>query len=118
MPKINNKQIKEITSTIMEKLSEMEGFKANKKEVKDLISNTITSVISAEKSDSGVKKAKSAYIFFSTEMQKDPKIAAMSSVADRARAIGAMWKELKDKSKYEKLAAKDKERAEKEKASA
>lgn len=68
---------------------------------------------------SGEKKttrARSAYIFFSKEKQSD--FDKSTPVPERGRIIGEAWRNMtpSQKAPYEKMAAKDKERAEKERA--
>jgi hypothetical protein len=72
---------------------------------------------SKEKED-GVKRAKSAYNFFCEEQR--PKIVKENSDAkpkDVMRKLGEAWKEVSEdqKKRYDELAAKDKERYQKEK---
>lgn len=62
-----------------------------------------------------IKRPKSAYIYFSKEMQKKKEFENVA-VTDRAKEIGKRWKKLSDsaKQKYEAMAAKDKKRYEKD----
>ena len=71
--------------------------------------------IKAKKDPNLPKKAKSGFMFFCDEhrpklideQRKKNKKVVISEVA---KALGASWKKLKSKTKYDKLAAKDKER--------
>lgn len=111
MPRISKTQIKEIQRSLVEKILSMEGVKAKKGDVKEAVKAIFEAgLVVAEKKE----RSKSAYMFFNMEQQKDPKIAVMKDVADRSKEIGARWAALTNKSKYETLAAKDKERVEKE----
>ena len=61
------------------------------------------------------KRAKSGFMFYCDEhrgkhMDKFKKANKKVSIAEVAKELGAAWKKLKNKSKYDKLAAKDKER--------
>lgn len=70
----------------------------------------------AKKEKSAVKRANSAYIFFATDQQKT--FEKSVPVTERGKEIGARWRALSaaEKKPYEALAAKDKARAERERA--
>merc|ERR1711998_319717 len=71
----------------------------------------------AKKEKKGYKSAKAPYMFFCIEER--PKILKKTpgmAFGEVGKALGAAWAKLKDKSKYEKLAEKDKARAAKDKA--
>lgn len=111
MPRISKSQIKEIQRALVEKILSMDGVKAKKGDVKEAVKAIFeTGMVVPEKKP----RAKSAFMFFNMEQQKEPKIAAMKDVAERSKEIGARWAALANKSKYEAMAAKDKERVEKE----
>jgi hypothetical protein len=63
-----------------------------------------------------VKRARSAYIFFSKEKQSE--FEKSTPVPERGRIIGAAWRNMSasEKEPYEKMAEKDKKRAERERA--
>ncbi len=69
----------------------------------------------AYKDPSKPKRAKSAYFFFcdderSAIIQKNKKKNKKINMGDVAKELAKMWKAVKDKSKYTKLAEKDKQR--------
>ncbi|KAI1718427.1 HMG (high mobility group) box domain-containing protein [Ditylenchus destructor] len=66
------------------------------------------------KAGTGPKRALSAYIFYLLDHRA--KISEEVNGKGVLKECGKRWKELKDKSKYEKLAADDKARVEREKA--
>jgi len=68
-----------------------------------------------EKADTGIKKPKTAYIFYSTEMRSQMKKENPNATfGEIAKILGANWKSMSDadKAKYVKLAADDKKRYE------
>ncbi|KAI1720338.1 HMG (high mobility group) box domain-containing protein [Ditylenchus destructor] len=67
------------------------------------------------KAGTGLKRPKNAYMFYLQETRA--KVAAeVGSQKLAFKEIGKRWKDLNDKSKWEKLAAEDKARFEREKA--
>ncbi|KAI1720330.1 HMG-box domain-containing protein [Ditylenchus destructor] len=62
------------------------------------------------------KGAKNAYMFWLLENRE--KISALVGKKKALKECGKRWKDLHDKSKWEKLAAEDKERFQREKAQA
>ena len=72
-----------------------------------------------EKDPNAPKRAQTAFFYFADEkraalMQAQRDAGEKVSVAEVAKKIGEMWKELEDKSEYEAQAAEDKKRFEKE----
>uniref|UniRef100_A0A915AIB8 HMG box domain-containing protein n=1 Tax=Parascaris univalens TaxID=6257 RepID=A0A915AIB8_PARUN len=68
-----------------------------------------------KKDPNAPKRAKSAYMFWLAENRARLSKPGLS-VVDVTRAAGAEWGTVKDKSKWEKMAAEDKKRYEKESA--
>uniref|UniRef100_A0A0K0E8M4 HMG box domain-containing protein n=1 Tax=Strongyloides stercoralis TaxID=6248 RepID=A0A0K0E8M4_STRER len=69
----------------------------------------------AKKDANAPKRGKSAYMFWLAENRARLTKPGMG-VTDVAKAAGAEWNKLQDKQKWEKMAAEDKERYEKEMA--
>merc|ERR1711934_861861 len=73
----------------------------------------------AKKAKKGYKGTSSAYMFFAKDQrEKLVKANPSATFGEIGKLLGENWKTCKDKSKYEKLAAKDKIRAAKDKAAA
>ena len=74
--------------------------------------------IKAPKDPNKPKRSKSGFMFYCDEHR--PTLLAKAkkngkvNIGDISKELGKMWKKLKSKSKYDKLAASDKERYEKE----
>ena len=71
--------------------------------------------LKARKDPNLPKRAKSGFMFYCDEhrgklIEKSKKKGKKVVISEVAKQLGAGWKKLKDRSKYEKLAAKDKER--------
>lgn len=89
------------------------GSKKTPKATKSKASKRSTST-RKQKDPNAPKRAKSAYMFWLEENRARLTKPGMS-VVDVSKAAGAEWVTVKDKSKYEKMAAQDKQRYEAEK---
>jgi len=74
--------------------------------------------IKAPKDPNKPKRSKSGFMFYCDE-HRPPLLAKAKekgkvNIGDISKELGKMWKKLKSKNKYDKLAAADKERYEKE----
>lgn len=75
--------------------------------------------VKAPKDPNKPKRSKSGFMFYCDEhrpplLQKAKKGGKKVNIGEISKALGKSWGKLKNKSKYEKLAAADKERYEKE----
>lgn len=74
--------------------------------------------IKAPKDPNKPKRSKSGFMFYCDEHRPPLLVKAKEkgkvNIGDISKELGKMWKKLKSKSKYDKLAASDKERYEKE----
>ena len=75
--------------------------------------------IKAPKDPNKPKRAKSGFMFYCDDhrpklMEKAKKNGGKVVIGDISKSLGKSWKSLKNKSKYEKMAAADKERYEKQ----